>query len=190
MQRLILLIIITLGLFGKLDAQTITRARFVLSPQAEGFRTIDLEINNRYYLGIGGEGEILYIETKAGAELLDEDCEKLGFPIRYYDKFDIHDIPGRIKSIGNIKITYNNVFDIHEVKGSLKTIGDMAIRYYNTFDIHDPKEKVKSVGKVQIKYYNEFDAGNNFGGIKSVTGNTSALTVSAGRRYKLYSGRG
>jgi hypothetical protein len=167
-------------------AQTITHSHFLLSDAADSFRSIELEINSKYVIVISGTGDILYMETLDGDELFEGDCVSLGFPIKFYDTYDIHDISGRIKSIGNIKIAYNNTFDIHDIKGTLKFIGDVKINYYNTVDIHDPKGKVKSVGNVSVKYYNVFDPGRVFGQIKSITGNSDQLTVrSRPNRYEI-----
>ena len=171
------------GLIASAQAQSITKARFILSRDYSSFRAIELELNNQYVIGISSDGDLEYIETLTGDELFEGDCERQGIPIKYYTTFDIHDIPGRLKSIGNIKISYNNTFDIHDVKGTLKSIGNIPIKYYNTFDIHDPKGQVKSVGDVQIKYFNTFDTNRRFGEIKSIAGNSSRVSVIRGRRY-------
>ena len=164
-------------------AQSITKARFILSRECDNFRSIELELDDKYLVGISSTGDLEYVETLNGEELFEGDCERQGIPIKYYTNFDIHDIPGRIKSIGNIKIAYNNTFDIHDISGTLKSIGDIHIKYYNTFDIHDPKGKVKSVGNVNIKYYNSFDWDRKFGEIKCISGNSSLLAVVRGRGY-------
>ena len=158
-------------------AQTITHSRFLLSDKADSFRSIELEINNKYVIGLSGTGDIQYLENLEGDELFEGDCERLGFPIKFYDTYDIHDISGRLKSIGNIKIAFNNTFDMHDISGSLKSIGSINIKYYNTFDMHDPEGKIKSVGNVSIKYYNVFDHDRQFGQIKSITGNNDILRV-------------
>ena len=164
------------------QAQSITKARFILSRDYNSFRAIELELNNHYLVGISSDGDLEYIETLTGEELFEGDCERQGIPIKYYTTFDIHDIPGRLKSIGNIKISYNNTFDIHDINGTLKSIGNIPIKYYNTFDIHDPTGKVKSVGNVSIKYFNPFDINRKFGEIKSIAGNSSRVAVTRGRR--------
>lgn len=97
--------------------------------------------------------------------------------IKYYDQFDIHDIPGKVKSIGEVRIAYNNGFDIHDVKGTLKSVGDIRVQYYTNFDIHDPKGKVKSVGDVKIKFYNNFDLERLRGRLKSIEGNSDRVEV-------------
>ena len=183
MKKLIL-IVLSLSSLMFAKAQTITNARFWLSENAQSFRLIELEINNLYRFAFDGKGEIKYIESLSGDEIFEDDCRNIGLPIEYYSRFDIHDIPNRVKSIGGIKITYNNSFDIHDKKGSLKSVGDIQIKYYNTFDIHDPQGKVKSVENVSIKYYNKFDSDRKFGDIKSVSGNSSLIKVIANRRNR------
>lgn len=155
-------------------AQSITQARFILSPRADNFRTIELELNGSLLVGITGHGALQYVTTIDGEPLPAAECATL---IKYYDQFDIHDIPGRIKAIGDVKIAYNNTFDIHDVTGTLKSVGDIQVKYYNSFDIHDPQGKVKSVGKVSIKYYNSFDPDRLQGRIKSIEGNSDQVAV-------------
>lgn len=171
-----LLSLIFIAAFAK--AQTITQARFRISNKTKGFTSIDLVINNTIYVGIEDDGSIAYIESENDDINTPFDLERLGLPITFYGTSDIHDIPGKIKSIGNIKFTYYNVFDIHDERGNLKSIGDIEIKYCNTFDIHDPKGKVKSVGPVTIKYYNVFDQSFPFGYVKSIEGNTARIKVS------------
>lgn len=173
MKRILLFVIFCCAVAVS-HAQTITRARFSLSYRSDNFRFIELELNNRLLVGLNGNGDIIYMTTLDGRDAYNTDSLP---EIAYYDKFDIHDIPGRVKSIGNIKIAYNNVFDVHDVKGTLKSIGDIQVKYYNVFDIHDPKGKVKSVGDVSIVYYNKFDADQLFGKIKSIKGNNQRISV-------------
>ncbi len=171
-----LLSLIFIAAFAK--AQTITQPRFTISNKTKVFTSSDLVIKNNIYIGIADDGSIAYIESENDDINTPFDLEKLGLPISFYDTYDINDIPGKIKSIGNIKITYYNVFDINDERGNLKSIGDIQIKYYNTFDINDPKGKVKSVGPVDIKYYNSFDQSFPFGYVKSIEGNTARIKVS------------
>ncbi|WP_276483992.1 hypothetical protein [Paraflavitalea pollutisoli] len=172
MKRSLLLLALLASLLSQ--AQSITAARFVLTPRADNFRTIELELNGALLVGLTGHGALQYVTTLEGEPLPAAECATL---IKYYDQFDIHDIPGRVKSVGDVKITYNNTFDIHDVKGSLKSVGDIAVKYYNTFDIHDPQGKVKSVGNVTIRYYNSFDPDALQGRTKSIEGNSDQLLV-------------
>lgn len=152
----------------------------MLNHRADNFRSIELELDNGLQVGITGNGALLYVTDEYGEDLPPGEYQDL---ISYYDRFDIHDIPGRIKSIGAIKIAYNNTFDIHEKAGTLKSIGDIQVKYYNTFDIHDPKGKVKSVGKVSVKYYNAFDPDTLEGMIKSIEGNSRRVAVWGPKPY-------
>ncbi|MXV51248.1 hypothetical protein GS399_09735 [Pedobacter sp. HMF7647] len=163
------------------NAQTITHARFKISNRNDGIQSVELLIDDRFYIGLTGNGGVDYIQLTTRTPLAVEDMDNLGMPLTWYDQSDIHDIPGKIKSIGGIQIVYNNVFDIHERKGTLKSIGDIPISYYNVFDIHDPQGKVKSIGKIQIEYYNAFDSKELFGRIKSIKGNSRDFAVVAGR---------
>ena len=163
-------------------SQTITKASFRISNKSKTFEFIDLVLNDSILVGLSDSGEIDYIESTQGGEYGIEELEHLGYPVKFYGKFDIHDVPGKLKSIGNIKFAYNNVFDSNEAAGTYKSIGDIQIKYYNVFDIHDPQGKVKSVGKVSVKYYNVFDPNEVFGNIKSISGNTKTLGVFRNRR--------
>lgn len=174
-NSLLILTLILVCSFAK--SQTITQARFKISNKTKGFTSIDLVINNSIYIGIEDDGSIAYIESEDCDINTPNDLEKLGIGITFYDSFDIHDIPGKLKSIGGIKVTYYNNFDIHDERGRLKSIGDIQIKYYNTFDIHDPRGKVKSVGNVSITYYNSFDTSYPFGYVKSIEGNTERVKV-------------
>lgn len=183
MKKLFLGIIFLLAI-GYADAQNITKARFKISGNGEGFRFIELVLDNGIRVGINDCSEIAYIETVQEEHFSDISPDHPLLPIKYYDQFDIHDPRGKIKSIGNILFKYNNTFDIHDKFGTLKSVGNIPIRYYNTFDIHDPKGKVKSVGEVQISYYNTFDINDRFGDLKSVKGNSSVLSVVAPYRRR------
>ncbi|MBC7757611.1 MAG: hypothetical protein H7069_02055 [Phormidesmis sp. FL-bin-119] len=181
MKKLFLILILFFTLSAK--SQTITHARFVLAQESDSFQSIDLEIDDKFAIGISGEGELLYIETLEGNELFEGDYERLGIAVKYYTNFDIHDIAGRLKSIGNIEIKFNNAFDIHDLKGTIKSIGDLEVKYYNVFDIHDPKGSVKSVGNVSFKYYTVFDPDRKFGELKSISSNTKRLSVIARKKH-------
>jgi hypothetical protein len=114
-----------------LEAQTVTSARFFIDNRHDGFRYIELMLDDDIMVVIDDNGLV-------------EDVPD--FEVAYYDHYDIHDPVGKIKSIGNLQFTYYNKFDIHDKFGSLKSIGDIKCEYYTGFDIHDPKGKVKSVG--------------------------------------------
>lgn len=117
--------IMLLLLAAAAGAQTITHAQFRISNKKKGFRSIDLEINKSILIGINNDGRIDYIESAQGNSYTLRDMERIEIPIKFYDFSDINDLPGKIKSIGDIAITYNNVFDIHEQRGTLKSIGDI-----------------------------------------------------------------
>lgn len=158
-----------------LQAQTVTSARFFIDNSRDSFRYIELLLDNDVMVVIDDSGQIEQMEsTRSGRR---NSIDRPDFRVSYYDRFDMHDPTGRIKSIGNLQFTYYNKFDIHDKFGLLKSIGDINIEYYNTFDINDPKGKVKLVGPVKIEYFNKFDRDEDFGRIKSIQGNTSRVSV-------------
>ena len=155
-------------------AQDIKDAHFKLSPDGKTILFIELRLDNGDVYGINKQADIAWVKGSNGrrASIEYSDTE-----VKYYDKFDIHDPMGKLKSIANVIFKYNNKFDIHDVFGTLKSIGNIHISYNNTFDIHDPKGSIKSVGAVQISYFNTFDPNYLFGQIKSIKGNSESLHV-------------
>ncbi|WDF56938.1 hypothetical protein [Mucilaginibacter sp. KACC 22063] len=120
-----------------------------------------------------GRTKVAYLDQADGFDNVGKVKSVGNVKITYYDRFDM-DNQGKVKSIGNVTFTYYDRFD-QDNKGKIKSIGDVKLTYYDRFD-NDNAGKLKQIGNTQFAYYDRFD-GNRKGMVKSIKGKTELLNI-------------